>query len=150
MSCGGACAHALVRSEKCAKCACVWLVFVCAMCHPTFEHFLEQNCQKLLLFLLKTIFRTSFPILEHLFLFYNTKHVEKLQEKDWKIAEKKVEKMLMCGCEVRPLKIWGAHTCACAPKSGRARCVRATQKRVATHTLTITYHGQTYVLLPFR
>ena len=33
--------------------------------------------------------------------------------------------MLMCGCEVRPLKIGGAYTCACTPKSGRARCVRA-------------------------
>ena len=40
-----------------------------------------------------------------------------------------------CGCKVRPLQIGGAHTCACAPKSGRARCVRATQKKVATHTL---------------
>ena len=40
-----------------------------------------------------------------------------------------------CGCEVRPPQIGGAHTCACAPKSGRARCVRATQKTVATHTL---------------
>ena len=45
----------------------------------------------------------------------------------------------MCGCEVRPLQIGGAHTCACAPKSGRARCVRATQKKVATHTLHINY-----------
>ena len=29
----------------------------------------------------------------------------------------------------------GVHTCACAPKSGRARCVHATQKKVATHPL---------------
>ena len=42
-----------------------------------------------------------------------------------------------CGCEVRPLQIGGAHTCACAPKSGRARCVRATQKMVATNNLPI-------------
>ena len=58
-----------------------------------------------------------------------TKKIEKLL--------KNVEKMLMCGCgcEVRPLQIGGAHTCACAPKSGHARCVRATQKTVATHTL---------------
>ena len=50
---------------------------------------------------------------------------------------KNVEKMLMygCGCEVRPLKIGGAHTCA--PKSGCARCVRATQKTVATHILLL-------------
>lgn len=43
-----------------------------------------------------------------------------------------------CGCEVRPPQTGGAHTCACALKSGRARCVRATQKRVATHTLVIS------------
>ena len=35
-----------------------------------------------------------------------------------------------CGCEVRPV---------CAPKSGRARCVLATQKTVATHTLDNMY-----------
>ena len=40
---------------------------------------------------------------------------------------------------VRPLQITGAHTCACAPKSGRARCVRATQKTVATHTLLMVH-----------
>ena len=74
--CGRTCACACeIHSEKCAECACVRLVFVCAMCDPTFAHFLEQNCQKLLLFILKTI-------LEHLFLFHNTKNVEKLQEKD--------------------------------------------------------------------
>ena len=55
--------------------------------------------------------------------------------------------MLMCGfrCEVRPLQIGGAHTCACAPKSGRARCVRATQKTVATHTLPIGKEGNFHV-----
>ena len=30
-----------------------------------------------------------------------------------------------------------AHTCACAPKYGRVRCVRATQIKVASHTLQI-------------
>ena len=39
------------------------------------------------------------------------------------------------GCKVRPLQIGGAHTCACGPKSGRARCVHVTQKMVATHAL---------------
>ena len=39
------------------------------------------------------------------------------------------------GCEVQPLQIGGAHTCACGPKPGRARCVRATQKMVTTHAL---------------
>ena len=44
-----------------------------------------------------------------------------------------------CGCEVRPLQIGGAHTCAYAPNSGRARCVRATPpKTVATHPLVIS------------
>ena len=38
---------------------------------------------------------------------------------------------------LRPLQIGVAHTCACALKSGRARCVRATQKTVATHPLSI-------------
>ena len=37
----------------------------------------------------------------------------------------------MCGCEVRPPYIGGAF----APTSGRARCVCATQKTVATHPL---------------
>jgi hypothetical protein len=36
---------------------------------------------------------------------------------------------------VRPPKNWSARTCACEPRSGRARCVRATQKTVATHPL---------------
>ena len=42
-----------------------------------------------------------------------------------------------CGCEVRPLQIGGAHTCAFGPKPGRARCVRATQKMVTNHALEI-------------
>ena len=71
------------------------------------------------------------------------KNVEKLLKRDWKIAEKRLksaEKFSIyqkcgCGCEVRPLQIGGAHTCACAPKSGGARCVRATQKMVAIYTL---------------
>ena len=62
------------------------------------------------------------------------KNCQKIAEKILKIAEK----MLIyqkCGCEVRPLQIGGMHTCVCAPKSGGARCVRATQKMVATYTL---------------
>ena len=43
--------------------------------------------------------------------------------------------MCGCGCEVRPLQIGSAHMCVCASKSGRARCVHATQKMVATHAL---------------
>ena len=43
-----------IHSEKCAGCACVWLVFGRAMCHRTFAHFLEQNCLKMLLFVLKS------------------------------------------------------------------------------------------------
>ena len=34
-----------------------------------------------------------------------------------------------CGCEVRPVQIGGAHNCACAPKFGRARCVRASDPK---------------------
>ena len=33
---------------------------------------------------------------------------------------------------------WRCAHCACEPKSGRARCVRATQKKVATHALEIS------------
>ena len=40
-----------------------------------------------------------------------------------------------CRCEVQPLQIGGVQTCACEPKSGRARCVRATKIKVATHIL---------------
>ena len=36
---------------------------------------------------------------------------------------------------MRPPQIGGGHTCACVPKSGPARCMRATPKTVATHTL---------------
>ena len=43
-----------IHSEKCAGCVCVWLVFGRAMCHRTFAHFLEQNCLKMLLFVLKS------------------------------------------------------------------------------------------------
>ena len=39
MSCEGACACE-IHSEKCARCACVRLVFGRAMCDPTFAHFL--------------------------------------------------------------------------------------------------------------
>ena len=42
-----------------------------------------------------------------------------------------------CVCEVRPPKNWSARTCACEPRSGRARCVRAKQKTVATQPLDI-------------
>ena len=56
-------------------------------------------------------------------------------KKDWKIAEKRSG--AVCGCEVRPLQIGCAHRCAWGSESGRARCVRATQKMVATHTLAI-------------
>ena len=57
-----------------------------------------------------------------------------------KFAKNLLKKMLIykrceCGCEVRPPQIGGAHTCACVLKFGRARCVRATQKMVTTHTL---------------
>ena len=40
-----------------------------------------------------------------------------------------------CKCEVRPLQI------------GRARCVRATQKTVATHTLVFTYLQRIFLLM---
>ena len=36
---------------------------------------------------------------------------------------------------MQAVQIGGAHMCACAPKCGRAMCMRAAQKRVATHTL---------------
>jgi hypothetical protein len=46
----------------------------------------------------------------------------------------------MCGCKVRPPKNRSLHTCACALISGHARCVRATQKTIATHPLTVKCH----------
>ena len=52
------------------------------------------------------------------------RNVEKLLKKEWKSAEKiSIYQKCGCGCEVRPLQIRGA------------RCVCATQKTVATHTL---------------
>ena len=80
MSCEGAYAHAHVRCAVehvlvCAKSileivrdvrACgpfLGVRCVIALLH-TFAHFLGQNCQKML------HFRTSFPVLEHLFLFW--------------------------------------------------------------------------------
>ena len=61
--CGRTCACE-IHSGKCAGCACVRPFFGRAMCDRTFAHFLGQNCQKML------HFRTSFPVLEHLFLFW--------------------------------------------------------------------------------
>ena len=52
MSCEGAYA---IHSEKCAGCACVRLILGRAMCDRNFANFLEQNCQKMLLFVLKNI-----------------------------------------------------------------------------------------------
>ena len=118
----------------CVRVACFWACDV----RRTFAHFLEQNYQKAATFCLKNYSRTSFLALERLFLFQNIffyfRTLRMLKNCRTKI-QKVVEKMLLCGCEVRPLQIGGAHTCVCAPKAGRARCVRATQKTVATHTL---------------
>ena len=66
MSCEGACAHAHVgcavaRVRAKSILTSVRDVRVCgpffgrAMCDHTFEHFLGQTCQKMLLFVLKTI-----------------------------------------------------------------------------------------------
>ena len=87
-----------------------------------FAHFLGQNCQKML------HYRTSFPVLEHLFLFWIIlfcfrtsysilehhilltitikilkscwKKFEKLMKKEWKVRVR---------CEVRPIQIGCAH-----------------------------------------
>ncbi len=108
--CGRTCACACeIHSGKCAKCACVRPFFRRAMCDHTFAHFLGLNCQKMLLFVLKT--RMSYSILEHPFLFWiilfcfrtsysvlntlnhsaNRKIAEKGlkndEKKNWKIAE---------------------------------------------------------------
>ena len=69
--CGRTCACE-IHSEKCVVCACVRLVFGCAMCDPTFAHFFEQSCHKIVL---KTILEypillgNIFPALECPFLF---------------------------------------------------------------------------------
>ena len=46
---------------------------------------------------------------------------------------------------MRPLQIGYAHMCVSSPKSGRARCVRATQKMVATHALFMLNHQHIFV-----
>merc|ERR1719189_3521910 len=97
------------------------------MCDHTLAHFLHQNSQKNLFFvLIKNYFRISYPVLERPILFRTPKKL---------LKKMLIYKRCGCGCEVRPLKIGGAHTCACGPRSGHARCVRATQKMVATHAL---------------
>ena len=134
MSCEGASHTCDVRSRvcmcswKCAGCACVrpflGRAHFCTLLHI----FWGQNCQKML------HFRTSFPVLEHLFLFWIIlfcfrtsysilehhnlltitikilkscwKKFEKLMKKEWKVRVR---------CEVRPIQIGCAHTCACAP-----------------------------------
>ena len=63
--CGRTCACACeIHSGKCAGCACVRPFLGRAMCDHTFAHFLGQKYQKMLRF------RTSFPALEHPFLFW--------------------------------------------------------------------------------
>ena len=66
--CGRTCACACAckkHSEMCVRCACVRLVLGRAMCDRTFAHFSEQN-DKI------SCFRTSFPVLEHLFSCFRT------------------------------------------------------------------------------
>ena len=61
----------------------------------------------------------------------------KLRKNCWK----NVEKMLIyqkCGWEVWALQIEVVHMYACRSKSGCARYVRATKKRVVTHTLIVS------------
>ena len=103
-----------------------WHIFVL---ETVLEHlFLFQN--------ILSCFKTFFLALECPILFQNTlKNDENLL-----LIQKR------CGCKVRPPQIGGAHTCACTPKSGRARCVRATQKTVATHALYCIYVGSMYQL----
>ena len=61
--CGRTCACACkIHSLKCAGCACVRPFFGRAVCDCTFAHFLRQNCQKMLLFALKTILGLKCPI----------------------------------------------------------------------------------------
>ena len=74
MSCEGACAHAhkrcaVARVRVRAKSILesvqdvrAVLYFGRAMCDCTFAHFLGQNCQKMLLFVLKTILELECPI----------------------------------------------------------------------------------------
>ena len=55
--------------------------------------------------------------------------------------------LIKCGYEVRPPQMGGAHTRACAPKSGSAMCVGANQKPVATNTLSFTNFFQASISL---
>ena len=91
--------------------------------YPVLEHpFLLQH--------LSFCFRTFFSALELLFLFQNVLFCFRTP----KIFEKLLKKMLIykrCGCEVRPLQIGGAHTCACGPKSGRVRCLCVRPKKLS-------------------
>ena len=58
-----------ILSEKCVRCVRVRHVFRCAMCDHTFAHFLHQNGQKKLFFvLIKNCSRISYPVLEYPFL----------------------------------------------------------------------------------
>ena len=58
-----------------------------AMCDHTFAHFFELNCQKNATFSLKNCSGTSYPVLEHPFLLFNSKNVVKFPEKIEKLLK---------------------------------------------------------------
>ena len=127
-ACGSACGKAFgtVRA-MCVRAACFWVCDVRSHFCTLFGTKLPETA----IFCLKNYFRTSFPILEYLFLFYNTRNIENLQEKDWKNAEKMLKK---CWCA-------DAGAMCDHLKLEVRTCVRAHLNldmrgaRVATHTL---------------
>ena len=134
--------RAEVRAERyfelCVRSACVWLVLDVRCAIALLHTFLKKMTRF-------SVLEHPFSNLEHLFLFWNILSCFRMSYFFgtpyffWKFAEIISKNYKRCGCEVRPPQIEGAHTCVCVPKSGRARCVRATQKTVTTHTLLFSW-----------
>ena len=162
MSCKGACAHANVRcAVPCVRAKSflksvrdVRLIFGRAMCDHIFSHFWNKIAIKLSENLFQNIqsrFRTSFPALEHHFLFKNIKNVEKLLKKYRDIAENFLIYQKCAGARCDPFKLEvRTRVRADLNLDVRGACVRRKKRSQLTPCLAKDGSGGQFVVLNSR